>query len=497
MFPHQLVGVAIRRVRREKEQHQLSAQRFDKSLGLLGAMCGPAIDDQEDLALRSDQKSLQKFDDIRIHAAGFFDHKTHMTFGSYRRDQTDAVPGSCRLDDRRFTLLSPRAPRVMIRTHVRRVSKINVRTLHLRHFLYLRIFSLQPSLHERLIAFESAMQRFLTGDTQLRQQPSHGHHAQDNLESGLDDLCHHLARPQRKFKFELQRILLRHRFVYPFQFLVVQLWWTTKKRLRLQGAPAALAIIRQPPKHRTIGYAQRPRDNRRSLARLDGANRPFPQSFQRLVIQPARVVFSHAATEPEPINLVKENVQLLMFRLIYADHDAGLITKEGAAVFPRAELVVHENELKFWRDESNIARLSEDQKSDFALATIVLAAYADRLRPIRAGDVASGISAVPTPGHTPGHTARRISSGSEQLLIWGDMIHLPGVQFAIPEASVIYDLDSHAAATARRRVLDMVSTDRVPVVGVHLDFPGYGRVTAGANGRYIYTAELWTPVIRR
>src|ERR1700733_13987074 len=317
MFPHQLVGVAIRRVRREKEQHQLSAQRFNKGLGLLGAMCGPAIDDQEDLALRSDQKSLQKFDEhIRIHAAGFFDHKTHMTFGSYRRDQTDAVPGSRRLDDRRFTLLSPRAPRVMIRTHVRRVSKIDVRTLHLRHFPDLRIFSLQPSLHERLIAFESAMQRFLTGDTQLRQQPAHGHRAQDNLESGLDDLCHHLARPQRKFKFELQGILLRYRFVNPFQFLVVQLWWTTKKRFRLQGAPATLTITRQPPKHRTIGYAQRPRYNRRSLARLDAANRPFPQSFQRLVIQPARVVFSHAATESEPINLVKENMHLLTFRLI-------------------------------------------------------------------------------------------------------------------------------------------------------------------------------------
>src|SRR6202161_663211 len=75
--------------------------------------------------------------------------------------------------------------------------------------------------------------------------------------------------------------------------------------LCLQGAPATLTITRQPPKHRTIGYAQRPRYNRRSLARLDAANRPFPQSFQRLVIQPARVVFSHAATESEPINLVK------------------------------------------------------------------------------------------------------------------------------------------------------------------------------------------------
>jgi hypothetical protein len=75
------------------------------------------------------------------------------------------------------------------------------------------------------------------------------------------------------------------------------------------------------------------------------------------------------------------------------------------------------------------------------------------------------------------------------------VIHLPGVQFAIPEASVIYDLDSYAAAAARRRVLDMVATDRIPVAGVHLDFPGYGRVAAATNGRYVFAAEIWTPVI--
>jgi hypothetical protein len=86
-------------------------------------------------------------------------------------------------------------------------------------------------------------------------------------------------------------------------------------------------------------------------------------------------------------------------------------------------------------------------------------------------------------------------SGNEQLFIWGDIIHLPGVQFAIPEAGVIYDLDSSAAAAARRRVLDMVAADRIPVAGVHLDFPGYGVVTAERNGRYAYVGELWRSVI--
>jgi glyoxylase-like metal-dependent hydrolase (beta-lactamase superfamily II) len=189
------------------------------------------------------------------------------------------------------------------------------------------------------------------------------------------------------------------------------------------------------------------------------------------------------------------DIDVVLMTHLHADHDAGLIDHDGRAIFSRAELVVHENELAFWRDESSIARLSEGQKTDFALATRVLAAYADRLRPVGAVEVASGVFAVPTPGHTPGHTAWRIASGNEQLLIWGDVIHLPGIQFAIPEASVIYDVDSQAAAAARRRVLEMVSADRIPVAGVHLDFPGFGIVTAERNNRYAYVGELWKPVI--
>jgi glyoxylase-like metal-dependent hydrolase (beta-lactamase superfamily II) len=189
------------------------------------------------------------------------------------------------------------------------------------------------------------------------------------------------------------------------------------------------------------------------------------------------------------------DIDAVLMTHLHADHDAGLIDKQGRAVFPRAELVVHEEELAFWRDERSIEVLSAGQKTDYALAQSVLAAYADRILTVKAGDVGSGISAVPTPGHTPGHTAWRISSGSEQLLIWGDVIHHPGVQFALPEASVVYDADPAAAATARRRVLDMVSRDQIPVAGVHLDFPGYGRVATKRNGGYVFAPELWSPAI--
>ena len=190
------------------------------------------------------------------------------------------------------------------------------------------------------------------------------------------------------------------------------------------------------------------------------------------------------------------DIDAVVMTHMHADHDAGMIHKDGTAVFPRAELVLTEDELAFWRDEGSIALLSAGQKTDFALATAVLAAYADRLKPVKAGEAAApGVFAVPTPGHTPGHTAWRVSSGSEQLLIWGDVVHLPGVQFAIPEAGVVYDVDSRAAAATRRRLLDMVATDRIPVAGIHLDFPGYGRVAARPSGGFAFVAEPWTPAL--
>ena len=50
-------------------------------------------------------------------------------------------------------------------------------------------------------------------------------------------------------------------------------------------------------------------------------------------------------------------------------------------------------------------------------------------------------------GHTPGHTAYLIGSGNEQLLIWGDTVHVPEVQTARPE--VVHGV-RHRPAGGRR-----------------------------------------------
>lgn len=189
------------------------------------------------------------------------------------------------------------------------------------------------------------------------------------------------------------------------------------------------------------------------------------------------------------------DIDTIVMTHMHPDHEAGLIDRDKRAVFPNAELVVHEAENAFWQDDAALARASEAGKGDFVRARDALAAYAGRVRQV--GDdaeVAPGMRAVGTPGHTPGHTAWLVESGGDALLVWGDIVHLPGVQFALPEAGVVFDIDSKAAAKTRRRVLDMVAAEKLRVAGIHHDFPAFGHVKSAGEG-FAFVSEAWTPIV--
>jgi glyoxylase-like metal-dependent hydrolase (beta-lactamase superfamily II) len=97
---------------------------------------------------------------------------------------------------------------------------------------------------------------------------------------------------------------------------------------------------------------------------------------------------------------------------------------------------------------------------------------------------------VPSHGHTPGHTAYLIASGNDQLMIWGDTVHVPEVQTAFPEAGMGFDTDLSAAAVSRKRMFDRVSSDRILVAGMHLHFPAFARLARRGEGYALYP-EAW------
>jgi glyoxylase-like metal-dependent hydrolase (beta-lactamase superfamily II) len=187
-----------------------------------------------------------------------------------------------------------------------------------------------------------------------------------------------------------------------------------------------------------------------------------------------------------------ESIDTILATHLHPDHVGGLVDGTGRATFPNAELVVHEADATYWSDDAVLAQAADEQDKQFVLlARATLAAYRDRTRMVTAGEALPGISTIPAPGHTPGHTGWLIASGSETLLIWGDIVHLPGVQFAHPEAGMVFDVDGAQAIATRQRIMDMAATDRLRVAGMHLDFPSFGHVVRDASA-YAFVPEVWS-----
>ena len=173
-------------------------------------------------------------------------------------------------------------------------------------------------------------------------------------------------------------------------------------------------------------------------------------------------------------------IDIIMLTHLHSDHSLGLVDEQGRAVFPKAELFIHEVEAAFWLDRALQPTIPSASSRNSNRQRAVTAPYRDRIRRIKDGEVLPGITAMLRPGHTPGHTNWLIQSGGERLLIWGDIVHLAAVQLARPEARLIFDVDSDLAAATRARVLDWAAKERLTVAGAHLAFPGFGRVAKAA-----------------
>jgi glyoxylase-like metal-dependent hydrolase (beta-lactamase superfamily II) len=79
----------------------------------------------------------------------------------------------------------------------------------------------------------------------------------------------------------------------------------------------------------------------------------------------------------------------------------------------------------------------------------------------------------------------RYRRGSD-FLIWGDIVHNAVLQFPEPDRSIAFDSDPAMAIATRKRLLDMVATDRLLFGGAHLPFPGLGHAAKTSSGyRYV------------
>jgi glyoxylase-like metal-dependent hydrolase (beta-lactamase superfamily II) len=172
--------------------------------------------------------------------------------------------------------------------------------------------------------------------------------------------------------------------------------------------------------------------------------------------------------------LAMTDVDVVLLTHLHVDH-VGWTVEAGRPVFPRARYLACSDDVEYFlRDRADSRSVAEKVAPLAALPGFEQFPLAER-------EVASGVTVIPAPGHTPGHVAVRVDSCGSSLVILGDAAVHP-LQVSEPELEYVFDADPPAAARTRRELLDEVERSGTLVAAGHFPGSGIGRI-ATVDGR--------------
>ena len=176
----------------------------------------------------------------------------------------------------------------------------------------------------------------------------------------------------------------------------------------------------------------------------------------------------------EASGIATSAITKVVFTHAHPDHVWGTQSQDGDLAFPNAMYYVGQAEWDFWMDPDFLTRMPVGLH-DFALGTRrALDAVKDRVVFLQPGDeVVSGLRALNTVGHTPGHLSFELA-GSDGLLIAADVATSAIVSFEHPEWVFGFDTLPDIAIRTRQHFLDRAATDRQKLLGYHWSYPGLG-----------------------
>jgi glyoxylase-like metal-dependent hydrolase (beta-lactamase superfamily II) len=176
----------------------------------------------------------------------------------------------------------------------------------------------------------------------------------------------------------------------------------------------------------------------------------------------------------------------------HCDHVWGIMADDGSRVFPNAQIYISQADFDFWTDEAKLAMKNPEYMKPFVEgARKNLLPNRDRMVFVKDGqEFLPGIQAIAAPGHTVGHTIYMITSDGKQLAAIGDLTHHQVLLVEKPRIEFAYDTDPKQSANTRVRLLDMLATNKIPLIAYHFPWPGIGHVAKQGDGFRFYPSPM-------
>ena len=189
-------------------------------------------------------------------------------------------------------------------------------------------------------------------------------------------------------------------------------------------------------------------------------------------------------------------VDVVIISHFHGDHINGLVGPENKPAFPNAEIMVPEVEAAFWADENNATKLPEPIRPQMGNVKRVMGIVGSKVTKYQAGkEVVPGITAIASPGHTPGHTSHIVASGNSKVLLQGDVTAGAATLFVRnPNWQPLFDTDKPQAVETRKKLYDMAASEKMIVQGFHFPFPSVAYVEKSGSG-YRLVALPWSSSI--
>lgn len=186
----------------------------------------------------------------------------------------------------------------------------------------------------------------------------------------------------------------------------------------------------------------------------------------------------HLPDNLKQLDITPDSIHAILLTHLHGDHVNGLLD-DGQPAFQNATVFVNEDEKAYWFDEEILENLAPDKQGGFVAARAALTPYGERVNAfaVQGTTWQGAITPVAAYGHTPGHTGYLIQiDGQSPVFIWGDLMHCLPMQIKYPDVNLVYDQNPPEAAKTRTYFLKKAAAENWVVAGMHLPYPGVGRI---------------------